>query len=219
MDVSIAGRKAKPRPIMDRAERERIIRANQIEVAAYRVLDDEDDAPRHANDNVAPPDAEVVAKAGLRTIKSFHRLFASKHLHTDPAMNARLELVGKRYRTSFFAAGGTASSQPPAWVAPVPGYDEWRQVPITPVDKCLPYHDAAKVLDGLEIRELVEAIVIRDLPIEIVGKQYTRHKGKKQAGAAAATACSIGLVALRNHYDAKESAPIVNTVHRVGAPA
>jgi hypothetical protein len=204
MDISITGRKAKLRPIMDRAERERIIRANQIEVAAYRVLDEEEEraALCPANDNVAPPDAEVVAKTGPRTIKSFHRLYSEGLLHpTDNAVNNALYQIGGWYRRHYFQAGGTATRPPPSYVAPEKQYDSRLQTEIAPPPaRAVLYHDAAKVLDALEIREVFEAIVVHDRPIVPVGQQYTGRKHPQNARGAVAAVVRIGLIRLRSHY-------------------
>ena len=93
-------------------------------------------------------------------------------------------------------------SQPPTYVKPVRRayYDEYKGVPTPLVDKCRPYHEAAKVLDALEIREVVEAIAVHGRPLVGVGEQYSGYATPHQARSAAITALRIGLIALRNHY-------------------
>jgi hypothetical protein len=201
LDISIF-RPKKAKPKVDRAANAIAMRKTRDEIAATRFVYDEEEeraATCPANDNVAAiADKAAPAK---RSIKSFHRLWNQKSFHrTNDAMNNELKAVGERYRRSFFAAGGTDSSQPPAYVAPVQGYDAYRQIPIVPDDKALPYHEAANVLDALEIREVVEAIVVRDRQIVPVGEEYSRYATDPQARAAAITALRIGLIALRNHY-------------------
>lgn len=227
LDISVIGRKkaaelkAKGRPKVDRSTKERAMRNTRDGIAAVRAIYDEEDRlatkcdsavmPHHANDNVAADNVADGNKA--RTIKSFHRLWTEKSLHkTNAAMNDHLHFVGEKYKRSFIAAGGTASSQPPPYVPPVQGYDAYRQIPIVPIDKCLPYHEAAKVLDALEIREVVEAIVVRDRQIVPVGAAYGGYATPAQAQAAAITAVRIGLIALRNHYDAART---YDSVHGV----
>jgi hypothetical protein len=68
------------------------------------------------------------------------------------------------------------------------------------VDKCRPYNEAAKVLDALEICEVVESIVVHGRQLASVGKAYSGYATKLQAQSAARTALRIGLIALRNHY-------------------
>jgi hypothetical protein len=215
LDISVSGRKAaqlkaKGRPKVDRAARECAMRNTRDEIAAARARYDEEDRagavmpPVAANDNVAgdnvAPDS-IADGNKARTIKSFHRLWTEKSLHkTNAAMNDHLYFVGEKYKRSFADAGGTASSQPPPYVPPVQGYDAYRQIPIVPDDKALPYYEAANVLDALEIREVVEAIVVRDRQIVQVGEEYSRYATDPQARAAAITALRIGLIALRNHY-------------------
>jgi len=155
--------------------------------------------PNHANDN---EQVRTNARTNARTIEPFHRQYASQALHKTEAMNDELYYVGGKYRKSYYDAGGTCSSQPPAYRKPVDSYDEYRQVPIVPVDKCLPYHEAAKVLDALEIREVVEAIVVHSRPLVGVGKVYSGYTTDNQARCAAITALRLGLLALKNHYDA-----------------
>jgi hypothetical protein len=154
--------------------------------------------PGHANDNVEG------RTGGTRTIEPFHRLWTSELLHKNAVTNAGLYYVGENYRKHYRDAGGTGLSEPPAYVKPVryDKYDLIRNVQPVLVDKCLPYRNAAKVLDALEIREVVEAIVVHGRPIVGVGKQYSGYKTKNQAQSAAITALRIGLIALRNHYDA-----------------
>jgi hypothetical protein len=152
--------------------------------------------PSHANDNV-----KVRTNKGC-TIEPFHRQCTSGRLHKSKAMNQQLYYVGLQYRKSYHDAGGTSLSQPPAYEKPVQrdSYSGYSEVRNLVVDKCLPYHEAAKVLDALEIREVVEAIVVHGRPLIGVGKEYSGRNQVQQARSAAITAMGIGLIALRNHY-------------------
>jgi len=141
-----------------------------------------------ANDNVK-----------RRTIEPFHRLFADRSLHKIQAVNTQLYEAGLKYKRSYFGAGGTLTT-PPLFAEVVPAYDSYRQVERIPVDRSRPYFDAAKILEGLGLRELVEAIVVRGEKVEEVGKQYRGCRHKEQGRCAAQTALGIGLLALRNHY-------------------
>jgi hypothetical protein len=207
LDISVSGRKAaqlkaKGRPKVDRAANAIAMRKTRDEIAATRfVYDDEEEPPRAANDNVAAiADKAAPAK---RTIKSFHRLWNQKSFHrTNDAMNNELKAVGERYRRSFFAAGGTDSSQPPAYVAPVQGYDAYRQIPIVPDDKALPYHEAARVLDALGLLEVFEDIAVHQRNTGPAGMKHSGYRTEKQGQAAAVEAVRCGLIALRNHYAA-----------------
>jgi hypothetical protein len=142
---------------------------------------------RVANDNIKS-----------RTIEPFHRTFADQKLHRTPAVNTKLYYAGLRYKKSYFDAGGTLTA-PPVYTASE--YDEYRQVSRIP--KSRPYFEAAKILDDLGLRELVEAIVINGRPVVDTGKRYTYvdRNQTEQARAAATTALGIGLRVLRNHYD------------------
>ena len=115
-------------------------------------------------------------------------------------MNNELKSVGERYRRSFFAAGGTDSSPPPAYVAPVQQYDARLQAEIALPDKALPYHDAAKVLDALGLLEVFEEIAVHDRNAGPAGMKHGGYRTEKQGQAAAVEAVRCGLFALRNHY-------------------
>jgi hypothetical protein len=143
-----------------------------------------------ANDNVK-----------RRTIEPFHRLFAEGKLHRTPAVNTQLYYAGLRYRKSYSDAGGNSTAPPIYSGSLPPEYDPYRQVRRTSVDKSRPYFDAAKILDGLGLRELVESIVVRAEKVEEAGKRYRCRRHKEQGRCAAQTALGIGLRALRNHYD------------------
>jgi hypothetical protein len=143
-----------------------------------------------ANDNVE-------GHTNARTIEPFHRVWTT---HKTKLMNDQLYYVGEKYRKQYYDAGGSSLSQPPAYKEPIGKFDEYRQVCRALVDKCLPYHEAAKVLDALELREIVEAIVVHGRPVVGVGKVYSGYATVLQARSAAITALSIGLIALRNHY-------------------
>jgi hypothetical protein len=204
LDISIfKPKKAKARPKVDRAANAIAMRKTRDEIAATRfVYDDEPDMlPCHANDNVATI-AHKAAPA-KRSIKSFHRLWNQKSFHrTNDAMNNELKAVGERYRRSFFAAGGTDSSPPPAYVAPEQEYDPRRYVSIAPEDKALPYHDAAKVLDALGLLEVFEEIAVHERNTAPAGMKHSGYATEKQGQAAAVEAVRCGLRALKDHYDA-----------------
>jgi hypothetical protein len=156
--------------------------------------------PNHANDN-----AEGFTPA--RIIEPFHRLYASGLLHKTKATNDALYYVGEKYSKDYGAAGGTLLKQPPAYVKPLRRMnDEYRGVPTVLVDKCLSYHQAAQTLDALEIREVVEGIVVYGQQIVDVGKRYSGYSTTNQARAAAITAIRIGLIALKLHYGMREAA-------------
>jgi hypothetical protein len=159
--------------------------------------------PNHANDNIANSSIANDSIVTVRTIEPFHRLWVSELLHKTRVMNDELYYVGEKYRRSFADAGGNYSSQPPAYTKPVRRVnDEYKGVPTVLVDKCLPYYEAAKVLDALEIREVVEAIVVHSRPLVGVGKVYSGYTTDNHARCAAITALRLGLFALKNHYDA-----------------
>jgi hypothetical protein len=147
----------------------------------------------HSNDNI---------KAGK--IEPFHRLYAEGLLHKVNAINEQLFYVGQRYARSYEQAGRN-SIQSPDYAKPMVScgsYDSYRDVPIAEsrIDKSRPYYEAARVLDALELRGLVEAIVLHGRPVVEVGKEFTGRKQDQQARSAAITALGIGLMALRNHY-------------------
>jgi hypothetical protein len=214
LDISVTGQKKAAelkakgrRPKIDRVARSSIMRNTRDEIAAVRAIyDDEEERcdsavmPHHANDNVGGNVAGDSIKA--RTIEPFHRLCTSQLLHKAKAMNQQLYYVGQQYRKNYYDAGGTCLSHPPAYEKPVDSYDEYRQVRKVLVDKCLPYHEAAKVLDALEIREVVEAIAVHGRLVVEAGREYSGRNHKGQARSAAITALGIGLMALKNHYDA-----------------
>jgi hypothetical protein len=218
LDISVSGTKAaelkakRHRPKVDRAANERAMRNTRDEITAARAIYDEEDRQASKCDSAVMPHTDDDAGDSIadgtkaRTIESFHRAWKTESLHKTKAMNDKLYyIVGAEYRRSYYAAGGTALSQPPPYVAPVQGYDEYREVPIVPTDKCLPYHEAAKVLDEFEIREVVEEIVVHGRPLGVVGKAYSDYATSVQAQAMAITVLRFGLIALRNHYDALES--------------
>jgi len=192
LDISVTGRKKAAelkakgrRPKIDRVARSSAMRNVRDEIAATRAIyDDEEERltlpdsaviPNHANDNVAG-DNVAGDSVKARTIagnEPFHKLWALQRIHKSKEMNNQLYYVGLQYKRSYFIAGGTSLSKPPAYVKPVDGYDEYRQVRKVLVDKYKPYHEAAKVLDALEIREVVEAIAVHGRLVVEVGKQYS----------------------------------------------
>src|SRR5580698_9413144 len=123
-------------------------------VLAGQALRDGEVMLNHANDNLE-------GFTTSRTIEPFHRLCASGLLHKTKSTNEELYYIGEKYSKDYGAAGGTLLKQPPAYVKPVRRMnDEYKGVPTVLVDKCLSYHQAAKTLDALEIREVVEGIVV-----------------------------------------------------------
>jgi hypothetical protein len=154
-----------------------------------------------------PPVAANDNRKG-RTIEPFHRLYADGLLHHATAVNAQLYHHGQQYKRLYYNAGGNLTHRPVYAEPPASQYDEYRNVSRTPVDKSRPYFEAAKILDDLGLRELVEAIVIHGQPVIAVGKIYSHRRQKAQARCAAITALGIGLHALRNHYDAANAAMV-----------
>jgi hypothetical protein len=152
-----------------------------------------------------PPVAANDNRKG-RTIEPFHRLYADGLLDYTPAMNAQLYHHGQQYKRLYRNAGGSLT-HPPVYTEPSAGeFDSYRGVTRFPVDKSRPYFEAAKLLDDLGLRELVEAIVIHGKPVVEVGKVYSHRHQDQQARCAAITALGIGLQALRNHSDATNGA-------------
>jgi hypothetical protein len=215
LDVSISGRKkaAKLKPKVDRGANAIAMRKTRDEIATARFVYEEEEraAPCPANDNVAGDSAadSVAGDSKARSIKSFHRLWNQKSFHrTNDAMNNELKAVGERYRRSFFAAGGTDSIPPPAYVAPEQEYDPRRYVSLAPDDKALPYHDAAKVLDALGLLEVFEEIAVHERNTAPAGMKHTGYRTENQGQAAAVEAVRCGLRALKNHYDAAISCSV-----------
>jgi hypothetical protein len=152
----------------------------------------------HANDN-----------AKSRKIEPFHRLYAEGLLHKVNAVNEQLFYLGQRYARSYEQAGRN-SIQSPDYAKPMVScgsYDSYRDVPIAEsrIDRSRPYYEAATALDAVDLRELVEAIVLHGRPVVEVGKEYSGRKQDQQARSTAITALGIGLLVLRNHYRASSA--------------
>jgi hypothetical protein len=148
----------------------------------------------HANDNVKPRQRQ----------DPLHRLYAEERL--DPfalSKNEQLYNIGLRYRRTWDQAKRpTSEYEPPTFTTQ---YDEYRDCQVRVIEKPVDiagrlYFAAASALEPIMTRNVFEAIVLHQMPVDEAGQKFLGRKHTEQARAAATENVRISLVVLKSHY-------------------